>query len=254
MAWFGQVLGTWKRPVRSLLARGVISCLVGRFQQPLRLSAQKDGASARPQSVVCFIGARGRGRASRHGDGGRGAAALVGVVVPVALELDACRRVDLRASGAAYGAADLRMLRHPVLDLEDVAARGAAVIIACHFIPPSYLAGWRRHGSARPHLTGLHYPKSRGYAVPHVRCPMKAQHLRNGVVTRSSTPSIRQGGRLACMTAASVKLAWQPYPDPSHPRCPYTSSVLLLVSRRRRCMRFSAPATSFSSACQLQLP
>lgn len=62
------------------------------------------------------------------------ARALVGVVEARALELDAACAEHLFGCAAAGGAGDLRAFRHAVLDLENLAASRAAIIITCHVV------------------------------------------------------------------------------------------------------------------------
>ena len=65
---------------------------------------------------------------------GRAATALVGVVEAASCELDAARGEHLLRALTAGGAGHLGMLCHRVLDLKNVAARRAAIIITCHGI------------------------------------------------------------------------------------------------------------------------
>ena len=76
---------------------------------------------------------------SRPCRGGRGAAALVGVVEAAALEHDAACGELTRGNSAAVGAYDFGMLAHPMGDLEHLAAGRAAIIVACH---SSELLAW----------------------------------------------------------------------------------------------------------------
>lgn len=62
------------------------------------------------------------------------ARALVGVVEARALELDAACAEHLFGCAAAGGAGDLWAFRHAVLDLENLAASRAAIIITCHVV------------------------------------------------------------------------------------------------------------------------